>query len=90
MILGKDGPEGQARRPGCRAEHLARLDALASQGRLILAGPFEDKSGSLIIIEAASLAEARAFAEGDPYFRQGVFASLEVRPFTQVFPKEGV
>jgi uncharacterized protein YciI len=100
VILGYDGPEGPARRPQHRPEHLARLQALAAQGRLVLAGPFASSDveplrggspaprpgGSLIILQADSLEAARAFADADPYARHGVFTRVEVRPFTQVFP----
>ncbi|MBX3236674.1 MAG: hypothetical protein KF814_11015 [Nitrospiraceae bacterium] len=86
VILGFDGPEGQAKRKIHRSAHLARLEPLNKQGRVILAGPLTDKTGSLIVIEAASLEEARAFADGDPYSVHGVFARVEVHPFEQVLP----
>ena len=85
-IIGTDGPRGQALRPSLRQAHLDRLDALAREGRLVLAGPFGDGSGSLVVIEAPSLPDARAFAEGDPYVTGGVFASIDVRPFIKVRP----
>ena len=85
-IIGKDGPEGQLKRPLYRPVHLERLQSLAMQGKLILAGPFTDTSGSLIVIEAESLAEAEKFAQEDPYTIHGVFQHVEVHPFKQVFP----
>ena len=87
VILGFDGPEGHARRKIHRPAHLVRMDALAAQGKVKLAGPFTDKTGSLIVIEADSLAEAEAFAQSDPYTTEGVFARVEVHPFVQVLPK---
>ena len=88
VILGKDGPEGQQKRPIYRPAHLARLEVLANKGRLILAGPLADQTGSLIVIEADSLAEAQAFAHEDPYTIHGVFQHISVHPFKQVFPSE--
>lgn len=44
VIIGKDGSEGQLKRPVYRPGHLQRLKTLDLQGRLILAGPFKDKS----------------------------------------------
>ena len=88
VILGWDGPEGQTKRPHHRPLHLDRLKKLHDQGRLICAGPFVDKAGSLIIIEADSLAEAEAFAQEDPYVVEGIFERIEVHPFKQVFPEE--
>jgi len=88
VILGFDGPEGDARRKVHRPAHLARMEPLDAQGRVILAGPLTDKTCSLIVIEAESLAEARAFAQEDPYTVNGIFERVEVHPFLQVFPKE--
>ncbi len=87
VILGYDGPEGEARRKVHRPAHLARMEPLNAQGRVILAGPLTDKSGSLIVIDADSLEEAQAFAREDPYTVHGVFERVEVHPFLQIFPK---
>ncbi len=87
VILGFDGPDGEARRKVYRPAHLANLEPLDRAGRVLLAGPLTDKTGSLIVIEADSLEEARKFALEDPYTVNGVFERVEVHPFTQVFPK---
>ncbi len=88
VILGFDSPEGEAKRKIYRPAHLAKLEPLHAKGRVILAGPLTDKTGSLIVIEAASLAEAEQFAREDPYTVHGVFERVEVHPFMQVLPKE--
>lgn len=88
VILGYDGPEGEAKRKIHRPAHLANMEPLDQAGRVVLAGPLTDKAGSLIVIEADSLEEARKFACEDPYTVHGVFERVEVHPFTQVFPKE--
>jgi uncharacterized protein YciI len=88
VILGKDGPEGAAKRPLYRQAHLQRLEQWAQQGKVILAGPLTDKTGSLIVVEAESLEEAQTFAQGDPYMINGVFQEVTVHPFMQVFPRE--
>lgn len=87
VIIGRDGPEGQEKRKLYRDKHIERLEKLEGEGKIILAGPFGDQSGSLIVFEADSLEEAEAFASGDPYVTKGVFESHEVRPFKQVFPR---
>lgn len=87
VILGFDGPDGEARRKIHRPAHLANLEPLDQAGRVLLAGPLTDKTGSLIVIEADSLEEARKFALEDPYTVNGVFERVEVHPFVQVFPK---
>ncbi len=86
VIIGYDGPDGQAKRKLHRQAHLDRMDPLNKAGKVILAGPLTDGAGSLIVIEAGSLEEAKAFAAGDPYVTQGVFARHEVHPFMQVYP----
>lgn len=87
VILGFDGPDSEAKRKIHRPAHLAKMEPLDKAGRVVLAGPLTDKTGSLIIIEAGSLEEARRFADEDPYTIHGVFERVEVHPFTQVFPK---
>ncbi len=87
VILGWDGPEGQRLRPQHRPAHLERLQDLEAQGRLICAGPFGDQTGSLVMIEADSLQDAEAFAQEDPYLKEGIFERVEVHPFTHVLPK---
>lgn len=96
VITGTDVPESLARRQQARPAHLARLQAMRDAGRLLLAGPFpaidsEDPglagfSGSLIVAEFASLAEATAWADADPYVAAGVYASVSVKPFRKVLP----
>ncbi|HRA55983.1 MAG TPA: YciI family protein [Thermomonas sp.] len=95
-IEGWDGPGVLAKRMAARAEHLARLHALRDQGRLLLAGPCpamdaEDPgpagfSGSIVIAEFASLDDARAWVDADPYCAAGVYQRVDVRPFRKVLP----
>jgi len=87
VILGYDGPEGEAKRKIHRPAHLANLEPLAQQGRVILAGPLTDKAGSLMVLEFESQAEAEQFAKLDPYTVNGIFERVEIHPFMQVLPK---
>lgn len=96
LILGEDTPGSLERRLAVRPDHLARLQALKAEGRLILAGPCPaidspdpgpaGFSGSLIVAEFASLDAARAWADADPYVAAGVFASVTVKPYKKVLP----
>lgn len=88
IILGFDGPDGQQKRLIHRSAHLASIEALDARGRVVLAGPMTDHAGSVMVIEADSLAEAEAFAREDPYSLGGVFERVEVHPFEQIFPKK--
>ena len=95
-IFGNDVPDSAAKRTAARPAHLARLRALQDEGRLLLAGPFPAVdatdpgmagfTGSLIVAEFASLKEAQAWADADPYIAAGVYAQVAVRPFKKVFP----
>jgi uncharacterized protein YciI len=96
VIHGIDRPNSLADRLSARPAHLARLEALRDQGRLKLAGPLpaidaEDPgpagySGSLLVAQFGSLAEARAWADADPYLAAGVYAQVDVYPFRLVLP----
>ncbi len=95
-IWGEDVPDSLALRQAARPAHLARLEALQAEGRLLLAGPLPaiDSSdpgpagfrGSLIVASFDSLEEARAWAEADPYVVAGVYARVHVFPFKKVLP----
>ncbi|MEO8444128.1 MAG: YciI family protein [Gammaproteobacteria bacterium] len=95
-IAGTDTPDSLAGRLAARAAHLARVSQLRNEGRLILAGPHPlldtrepgeaGFSGSLIIAEFPSLADATAWAQADPYATAGVWGSVSVKPFVQVMP----
>lgn len=87
VIIGYDGPEGEAKRKIHRPAHLANLESLDKQGRVILAGPLTDKAGSLMVLEFATQEEAERFAQSDPYTVNGVFERVEIHPFSQVLPK---
>ena len=82
-FMGYDKPNGLAHRMAVRPEHLRHLDTLGD--KLILAGPFlddqGDMNGSIMVIEAESLEAAKGLYGSDPFVREGVFASYEVRAF---------
>ena len=87
VIIGYDGPDGPTLRPKVRQAHLDNLRPIADSGKLHLAGPFTDGSGSLIVVDMESEADALAFAQSDPYVTRGVFDRVEVKPFRRVFPE---
>jgi len=65
----------------------AHLDFLNASGKVVFAGPFieADKPvGSLVVIEAADMADAEAFAASDPYARADLFASVTIREWRKV------
>lgn len=95
-ILGRDHANSLEKRLAARPAHLARLEALRDEGRLILAGPHPaidsndpgpaGFTGSLVVAEFASLEAARAWADADPYRSAGVYADVHVKPFKKVLP----
>jgi uncharacterized protein YciI len=95
-IIGTDNAGSLEARKSARPAHLARLQQLQDEGRMLLAGPFpaidaEDPgpagfSGSLIVAEFASLSEAESWAEADPYIAAGVYRETSVKPFRKVLP----
>ena len=95
-IICQDVENSGELRKANRPAHLERIQLLVDAGRLLVAGPHpaidtEDPgeagfTGSLIIAEFDSLAEARAWADSDPYTVGGVFQSVEVKPYKKVLP----
>jgi uncharacterized protein YciI len=96
VINGNDSENSLERRLSVRAAHLARLQQLQEEGRLLLAGPCPAVdsndpgpagfTGSLIVAEFDSLEDAQSWAKADPYVEAGVFASVSVKPFRKVLP----
>ena len=95
-IISEDIEDSRERRAGARTDHLARLERLREQGRLLVAGPHPaidaidpgpaGFSGSLVIAEFESLAAAREWADADPYVAAGVYRQVTVKPFLKVLP----
>lgn len=95
-IISEDAPDTLALRMAHRPAHLARLQALHSEGRLLVAGPHpaidsEDPgpagfTGSLVIAEFASLVDAQNFADSDPFVDAGVYSRVTVKPFRKTLP----
>ncbi|CDF92945.1 MULTISPECIES: YciI family protein [unclassified Pseudomonas] len=95
-IIATDVANSLEKRLAARPEHLARLQQLKAEGRIVLAGPHPAVdsndpgaagfSGSLIVAEFDSLAAAQAWAEADPFVTAGVYANVVVKPFKQVLP----
>jgi len=96
VIYSKDHPDSLPLRQGAREEHMARLQTLLSEGRLLLAGPRPaiDSSdpgeagfqGSLVVARFESLEDARQWAGADPYVSAGVYESVEISPFKRIMP----
>ncbi|MBK8522950.1 MAG: YciI family protein [Betaproteobacteria bacterium] len=96
VIIGEDRAGTLDQRMAARPDHVARLQALQAQGKLLLAGPCPAIDspdpgpagfiGSIIIAEFASLDAARTWADADPYVAAGVYEKVTVKPFKKVLP----
>jgi uncharacterized protein YciI len=82
VINAMDKPGAHALR---RATRPAHFDYVNETGQVRLGGPYLDDSGnmigSLIVLEAADLAAAEAWARNDPYAKAGLFQSAAVTPW---------
>jgi len=95
-IISQDVENSLPLRKEARPAHLARLEELNQQGRLLIAGPHpaidsEDPgengfTGSLVVAEFDSLNAAQNWADEDPYVAAGVYQSVTVKPFKKVLP----
>ncbi|HAQ26371.1 YciI family protein [Stutzerimonas nitrititolerans] len=95
-IIATDAPDSLENRMATRPAHLARLEQLKNEGRLILAGPHPaidsndpgtaGFTGSLVVAEFESLQAAEQWAAADPYKDAGVYADVVVKPFKKVLP----
>ncbi len=95
VIFSQDVENTLEQRLSVRTEHLARLEALQNEDRLLVAGPMpaiDDENpgaagftGSTVIAKFNSLIEAKAWADADPYVAAGVYANVIVKPFKRVF-----
>jgi len=94
-IIAADISNSLEKRLAARPSHLQRLEALRDDGRLLIAGPHpaidaedpgeEGFSGSLIVAEFSSLADAEQWAADDPYQHAGVYSHVTIKPFKRVF-----
>jgi uncharacterized protein YciI len=86
-LLCTDKPGRLDLRLASRAQHLAYLETY--QAKVVTAGGLLDADGrpggSLLIVDVADRAEAEGFAEADPYNKAGLFESVVIRPYRQVF-----
>lgn len=95
-IISEDVLNSLEKRKSARPAHLARLQQLNDEGRLLVAGPHPAVdnndpaeagfTGSLVIAEFSSLEQAQFWADADPYVAAGVYANVIVRPFKKVLP----
>ena len=95
-IISQDIEDSLSLRLETRPAHVARLEQLNKENRLLIAGPHpavdsEDPgsagfTGSLVVAEFDSLELAQAWADNDPYMKAGVYEHVIVKPYKKVLP----
>ena len=93
VIIAEDIENSLPLRKEHRPAHMARLQALQAEGRVLTAGPnhaidADDPgeagfSGSVMIVDFPSLTEAKAWADADPFVAAGVYGKVTVKPYKQ-------
>jgi len=86
-----DKPDHGHVRAENRAAHLEYAEA--NRENLYMAGPTlnddaDGMTGSLLIVDFPDRAAAETFAKADPYARAGLFESVTIQPWKEVFPPE--
>jgi uncharacterized protein YciI len=86
-----DRPDSAALRDAHRAAHMDFLEKNAN--KIVYGGPLKGRAdgpstGAIIVLDCASREEAEAFIASDPFQRAGVYESVAVRAFKQVFPRQ--
>jgi uncharacterized protein len=91
VMIAKDKPGTGELRTATRPVHLEHLKAMGE--KLVLAGALmgEDGNpeGSLLVLEAESLEAAKATLLADPFIAEGIFGSVDVKPWRVAFNHSG-
>lgn len=95
VIYAEDNVNSLEKRLSVRPAHVARLQLLRDEGKLLIAGPMPAVdsnepgaagfTGSIIIAEFDSLEAAEAWAQADPYIAAGAYKTVSVKPFKKTF-----
>jgi len=90
-MIAKDKPGSGDKRVATRPVHVEHLKSMGE--KLVLAGPLlgpdGNPEGSLLLLEADSLEAATATLMADPFIKEGIFGSVEVKPLRIAFNHTG-
>ena len=83
------------KRLATRPQHIARLQQLNDEGRLIVAGAMpKDPSnpqagfyGSTIIVNFETREALDTWLQEEPFLKEGVYSHIDVKPFNKAFPQ---
>lgn len=96
-FLCEDAENTIEKRKSVRPAHLARIQSLASENRLLAAGPLMNQDGenpfvagihgSLIIAKFHSLDEAKEWIAADPFVTAEIYQRITVKPYKIILPE---
>jgi uncharacterized protein YciI len=82
-MIAKDKPGSAEKRAATRPVHLEHLKAMGE--KLVLAGALMGQDGnpegSVLVYEAETLEAATAVLTADPFVKEGIFGSVEIKPW---------
>jgi len=88
VVLRKAGPnwlsDRSAQEQPYWTEHAQFIDRLFEAGKILLAGPFDDGSGALLIVAVENEEAAQTFFDDDPWTIQNILGKGEVKAW-QIF-----
>lgn len=88
VLICTDKPGSLDLRMANREAHLAYMGGFAD--KRLMVGPLLDDdgnmAGSLLIMDFTTREEAEALAANDPYNQAGLFETVVIKSFKQVFP----
>ena len=84
------------KRLAVRPQHLARMEKLDAEGRVIVAGampkdrdnPQNGFYGSTLILDFETREALDAWLADEPFLKEGVYESIDVKPFNKALPSE--
>jgi uncharacterized protein YciI len=79
--------DGNPARLAARPQHRQRLEQLHSQGELVLAGPWADDSGALLVFSTDE-SRVRQILQDDPYYTTPGVTVLPVREWAPVVGRQ--
>ena len=85
LIEARYTPEAAERRPAVRGAHIIRAAELKRAGVIVEVGAYSDAlTSSILLVRAASEAEALEIAQQDVYVSAGVWGEITARPFGRI------
>ena len=74
-----------AERMPFRPTHMALVEGLQEEGKIVIAGPLSDPpTHSLIAFDVEDQAEVEEFVAADPYVAEGIVTSYTIEPWSVV------